>query len=222
MFRWDGWTSPPWSVGSTTPSPTDATERRHVLAPIVARWTDWSGAGLEHLVLELGDDAIAADGVVLSGGEQLFAARYRVICDAGWRVRRAEVELYRRRTSLAAELRCSGLVARWRGKAAATAGRSHRRRPLDQPVHQHAAHPPAGSRVRAVSGHCRGLHTNTRDDGHERPAALHLPRETRRPRSASGVKLLAERSHGSCSISVRISCQRLRARDRDPPGRARA
>src|SRR6266700_1537654 len=93
MFRWDGWTSPPWSVGSTTPSPTDATERRHVLAPIVARWTDWSGAGLEHLVLELGDDAIAADGVVLSGGEQLFAARYRVICDAGWRVTRAEVEL---------------------------------------------------------------------------------------------------------------------------------
>jgi len=63
------------------------------LAPIVARWTDWSGAGLEHLVLELGDDAIAADGVVLSGGEQLFAARYRVICDAGRRVRRAEVEL---------------------------------------------------------------------------------------------------------------------------------
>ena len=61
--------------------------------PIVARWTDWSGSGLEHLVLDEGAETITAHGVVLGGGDRLVAARYQIICDAGWRVRRCVVEL---------------------------------------------------------------------------------------------------------------------------------
>jgi hypothetical protein len=64
-----------------------------MVPPIIARWSDWSGTGYEHLVLAQGVDAITADSVVLSGGDELFAARYRVTCDLAWRVRRAEVEL---------------------------------------------------------------------------------------------------------------------------------
>jgi hypothetical protein len=60
---------------------------------IVARWRDWSAGGLEHLVLDERAEAITAHGVVLSGGDRLFAARYQIICDPGWRVRRLVVEL---------------------------------------------------------------------------------------------------------------------------------
>jgi hypothetical protein len=64
-----------------------------VMEPIIARWSDWNATGFEHLVLAHGSAAITADGIVLSGGDQLFAARYRVTCDLAWRVRSAEVEL---------------------------------------------------------------------------------------------------------------------------------
>jgi hypothetical protein len=61
---------------------------------IVARWTDWTATGAEHLVLDVGADSITADGVVLSSGAaERFAARYRVVCDAAWRVRSVRVEL---------------------------------------------------------------------------------------------------------------------------------
>ena len=61
---------------------------------IVARWTDWTGSGVEHLVLDVGADSITANGVVLSSSAaERFAARYRVVCDAAWRVRSVRVEL---------------------------------------------------------------------------------------------------------------------------------
>ena len=63
------------------------------MEPIIARWSDWTGTGVEHLVLTHNTDAITADGVVISDGDGRFAARYRVVCDPGWRVRLAEVEL---------------------------------------------------------------------------------------------------------------------------------
>ena len=60
---------------------------------LVARWTDWSGAGLEHLVLTRDADMVTAEAVVIAGGEDAFAARYRIACDSEWRVREADVNI---------------------------------------------------------------------------------------------------------------------------------
>jgi uncharacterized protein len=58
---------------------------------IVARWQDWSGNGIQHLVLSQGSDEVVAEAVVLDTTEVLqFAARYRILCDGAWRVRRVE------------------------------------------------------------------------------------------------------------------------------------
>ena len=59
----------------------------------VARWSDWSGTGSEHLVLRQGPDFILAEAVLLSGAAEPFAAHYRITCDLGWQVQRAEVDL---------------------------------------------------------------------------------------------------------------------------------
>jgi uncharacterized protein len=56
-----------------------------------ARWRTWSGDGIQHLVLTEGHDGIVAEAVVLDAAEgRRFAARFRIECDAGWRVRRVE------------------------------------------------------------------------------------------------------------------------------------
>jgi hypothetical protein len=62
------------------------------MSKIVARWQDWSGQGLEHLVLaESADEVIAEAAILATSGEVDFAARYRITCDASWRVRKAEI-----------------------------------------------------------------------------------------------------------------------------------
>jgi hypothetical protein len=61
--------------------------------PFIARWSDWSGSGSEHLVLRQAPDSITAEAVVLSGIDDGFGVRYRVLCDPTWRVRQVEVEL---------------------------------------------------------------------------------------------------------------------------------
>jgi uncharacterized protein len=58
---------------------------------IAARWTDWSGQGLEHLVLRQGAEAIVAYSALIPGDEPPAAGGYRIVCDAGWRVRRVEI-----------------------------------------------------------------------------------------------------------------------------------
>jgi hypothetical protein len=61
---------------------------------IVTRWQDWSGTGLQHLVLREGPQAVVAEGVVVGAVEQSpFAARFAVVCDGAWRVRRVEAAL---------------------------------------------------------------------------------------------------------------------------------
>lgn len=61
---------------------------------IVVRWREWSGEGLEHLVLTEEPDGVRADAAVLGASDgQVFAARYLIRCDAGWRARRLAVGL---------------------------------------------------------------------------------------------------------------------------------
>jgi uncharacterized protein len=62
---------------------------------LVARWQDWAGDGLQHLVLREGPAEIVAEAVVIGAEEdgRRFAARFRIACDAGWRTRRVEVGL---------------------------------------------------------------------------------------------------------------------------------
>jgi hypothetical protein len=59
---------------------------------IVARWQDWSGKGLEHLVLQEDPDEIVAEAAIVgSVDDDNFAARYRILCDGSWRVTELEV-----------------------------------------------------------------------------------------------------------------------------------
>jgi uncharacterized protein len=59
---------------------------------VVARWQDWDGRGIEHLVLREGPREIVAESVVVaSAGGSEFALRYRIRCDKSWRVRKAEI-----------------------------------------------------------------------------------------------------------------------------------
>jgi hypothetical protein len=61
---------------------------------IVARWQDWSGEGVQHLVLKQAPDGIVADAAVIGKEEGLnFAARFRIDCDGAWQVRKTEIEL---------------------------------------------------------------------------------------------------------------------------------
>ena len=59
---------------------------------IVARWQDWSGKGLEHLVLREDSDEIVAEAAIIGSiDDDSFAARYRILCDGAWRVTEVEV-----------------------------------------------------------------------------------------------------------------------------------
>ena len=60
---------------------------------IVARWSDWSGNGSEHLVLRQELDSVVAEAVLVSAGNRAYAVRYRIICDGAWRVRDAEIRV---------------------------------------------------------------------------------------------------------------------------------
>ena len=59
---------------------------------IVARWQDWSGKGIEHLVVREDSDEIVAEAAILGSIDvDNFAARYRIQCDGSWRVREVEI-----------------------------------------------------------------------------------------------------------------------------------
>jgi uncharacterized protein len=58
----------------------------------IVRWQDWSGKGIEHLVLREGPEDIVAEAVILGAtNDEVFAARYRIVCDKLWRVRKVEI-----------------------------------------------------------------------------------------------------------------------------------
>ena len=59
---------------------------------IIARWQDWSGKGIEHLVLNEDSDEIVAEAAIIGTvDDELFGARYRILCDGEWRVSELEV-----------------------------------------------------------------------------------------------------------------------------------
>jgi uncharacterized protein len=58
---------------------------------IVARWQEWSGKGLQHLVLKEETAEIAIDAAVIGSEEEFpHAARFRILCDGAWRVKKLE------------------------------------------------------------------------------------------------------------------------------------
>jgi uncharacterized protein len=61
---------------------------------LVARWQDWEGKGIEHLVLREGAREVVVESVVAGSADgSPFALRYRIRCDKSWRVRSAEVAM---------------------------------------------------------------------------------------------------------------------------------
>jgi len=59
---------------------------------IIARWQDWAGKGLEHLVMREDSDEIVAEAAIIGSIDgKNFAARYRILCDESWRVTEVEV-----------------------------------------------------------------------------------------------------------------------------------
>lgn len=59
---------------------------------IIARWQDWQGRGLEHLVLSQTANGISADSAIIATvDDRALAVRYRVFCDASWHVKKAEI-----------------------------------------------------------------------------------------------------------------------------------
>ena len=82
---------------------------------IVARWQNWAGDSLEHLVLRIGQGGATADSAILGTAEgDAFAARYHVACDRDWRVQTAAVHVTGVEQSL--ELASDG-AGRWRDGA---------------------------------------------------------------------------------------------------------
>lgn len=58
----------------------------------IVRWQDWSGKGIEHLVLREGPDDIVAEAAILgTTDDEVFAARYHILCDRSWRVRKVAI-----------------------------------------------------------------------------------------------------------------------------------
>ena len=66
---------------------------QRVAKPIVARWSDWSGGSSEHLVLRQDRQSVVAESVFVSAEDHPYALRYRIACDAAWRVRDAEIRV---------------------------------------------------------------------------------------------------------------------------------
>jgi len=81
-------------------------------------WTPWAGPGLEHLRLTEDAAGVLADGLVIGVAEGgPFRARYRVRCDAAWRVREVTVDPLDGRAPL--QLRADGAGAWTDGAGAA-------------------------------------------------------------------------------------------------------
>jgi hypothetical protein len=79
-----------------------------VKGTIVARWREWKGDGLQHLVLASQGDRMLAEAVAISSDPHPFAACYMIAADAGWLTRRVEVHLVGRKDGLVLEANGKG------------------------------------------------------------------------------------------------------------------
>lgn len=71
---------------------------------ITAIWKGWDGGSAEYLTLNERGGTITAESVIISeDGGRPFAARYRIECDAGWRVLRVDVSLIGEEQSISLE-----------------------------------------------------------------------------------------------------------------------
>jgi hypothetical protein len=61
----------------------------------VARWRDWAGSGIEHLVLSEGSDEVIVESALLGTTDvgSVYAMRYRIRCDPSWHVRELGISL---------------------------------------------------------------------------------------------------------------------------------
>jgi uncharacterized protein len=64
------------------------------MSQTIARWQDWSGTGIEHLVLTEEESGVVAEAALLATvGDHTFAAYYRIECDPLWRTRRVDIRV---------------------------------------------------------------------------------------------------------------------------------
>jgi len=84
---------------------------------ITLRWQDWTGAGLEHVALAVGDEYITAHSVLIGETAAGFPARYSLKLRADWTVIDLQVEMmgsdksiYLRRTQESGWLDAAGEV----------------------------------------------------------------------------------------------------------------
>jgi hypothetical protein len=62
--------------------------------PVVARWREWLGDGLQHLILKPTPQGRIAEALVLSRADSRpYAARFRIVVDGVWRTRRIEAQV---------------------------------------------------------------------------------------------------------------------------------
>jgi hypothetical protein len=70
---------------------------------IAARWREWEGDGIQHLVLNVRRDGLSVDAFAISSDPHPFAARYRIAIDTDWLTRRVDVALAGREDGLVLE-----------------------------------------------------------------------------------------------------------------------
>ena len=144
---------------------------------VVVRWKDWSGEGLEHLVLQERADGISAESLVLSPPEDAaVAARYRIVCDPGWRVLRLEVSLVDGARRI--ELSSDG-AGRWADRAGTPRPDLAGAIDVDLSATPFTNTLPIrrlGLEARPSRDHQRCLRAVPRSRGHHQSPALHVPR----------------------------------------------
>ena len=64
---------------------------------IEARWENWNGQGLQHVLLTQSAERLLAEGSINILGDPAFAGEFKIECDAVWRVRCAEITLVGRK-----------------------------------------------------------------------------------------------------------------------------